>query len=339
MREPAHRDSERASCAAGKLDANRVPTVEITGDGIGVVVSHLGEPLGSSPLDSHDCDESLVVEHSVSHRRIGYLSRLSPISGSVSTHSDISVNTDISRYDVGMSAHLTFGEWFEDKYKALGLTQGELAEMIGVSQGTISSWTNNVQAPSRKYFPAIAKALETSPDAVSLAWGDSQAASTVKRRRDRDAQPKERSWRFGSFVGGSVRGIFETVLVPVLGRVPADYARWTAEPISGEFTKREYTEALSSPAFVVASGDCLEARGIFDGTLVLIDCDAFPSKPGDVVVMRIGDEVTMKEWYPAENGVILRPTNPKYPPIFVHEDQEDVELVGVARKYFRVGEL
>ena len=43
-----------------------------------------------------------------------------------------------------------------------GLTQPQLAKMVGVSNGMISIWENNVNEPKASYLKALATALEVS---------------------------------------------------------------------------------------------------------------------------------------------------------------------------------
>ena len=50
-----------------------------------------------------------------------------------------------------------------------GLTQPQLAKMIGVSNGMISIWENNVNEPKASYLKALATALEVS---VSVLLGE-----------------------------------------------------------------------------------------------------------------------------------------------------------------------
>ena len=43
-----------------------------------------------------------------------------------------------------------------------GLTQPQLANLVGVSNGMISIWENNVNEPKASYLKALAAALEVS---------------------------------------------------------------------------------------------------------------------------------------------------------------------------------
>jgi transcriptional regulator with XRE-family HTH domain len=50
--------------------------------------------------------------------------------------------------------------------KAAGITQKELAEMIGVHQKDISRWENGERTPNIEAFSGICKALKTSADTL-----------------------------------------------------------------------------------------------------------------------------------------------------------------------------
>ena len=56
------------------------------------------------------------------------------------------------------------GETIKSLRLEKGLTQPQLAEMIGVSKGMISVWENNINEPKASYIKALAQALEVSAD-------------------------------------------------------------------------------------------------------------------------------------------------------------------------------
>ena len=50
-----------------------------------------------------------------------------------------------------------------------GLTQPELVKLVGVSNGMISVWENNINEPKATYLKALASALDVS---VSILLGE-----------------------------------------------------------------------------------------------------------------------------------------------------------------------
>lgn len=45
-----------------------------------------------------------------------------------------------------------------------GLTQPQLADLVGVSKGMISIWENNINEPKATYLKALANALDVTVD-------------------------------------------------------------------------------------------------------------------------------------------------------------------------------
>ena len=47
-----------------------------------------------------------------------------------------------------------------------GLTQPQLAKLVGVSNGMISIWENNINEPKASYLKSLAVALDTTVDVL-----------------------------------------------------------------------------------------------------------------------------------------------------------------------------
>lgn len=58
------------------------------------------------------------------------------------------------------------GETIKSLRLEKGLTQPQLAKLVGVSNGMISIWENNVNEPKASYLKALATALDTTVDAL-----------------------------------------------------------------------------------------------------------------------------------------------------------------------------
>ena len=82
---------------------------------------------------------------------------------------------------------------------------------------------------------------------------------------------------------------------------------------------------------VVVQGDSMNRVGLKSGDMVAIRQDPDP-REGDVVIARIGSDVTLKRYHRTQTGVIeLQPqsTNPEHKTLYVEPDNEDFEIVGV----------
>lgn len=60
----------------------------------------------------------------------------------------------------------TFGEKIKELRKTRGLTQPELAKELGVSNGMISNWENDVNEPGLSHIKNIAIFFDVSADFI-----------------------------------------------------------------------------------------------------------------------------------------------------------------------------
>lgn len=238
----------------------------------------------------------------------------------------LSIGSHISPYDGQMETGLTFGEWLEDALVRKGLTQAMLAEQIGVTQPTVSGWVNGA-IPSKRVRRDLADALDMTTSSL-----EQRIADSVKRRNA--VVPR---YETGKRHGSDPPLTMTLVPIPILGIVPANYMRWTSAIQGHAWVPVAITESLGSAAVVIVSGDCLVERGIVSGDYVIIDQDARPLRTGQIVVVRVADEVTMKEWHPQDDGSVeLRASSDRYEPIRIARDSEDVEIIGVYKGLYRM---
>jgi repressor LexA len=96
-----------------------------------------------------------------------------------------------------------------------------------------------------------------------------------------------------------------------------------------EFVRRENTFCLR------VRGESMIDEGIRDGDYIIVEGrDAANS--GETVVALIGDEATVKKYFPETDGKVrLQPANATMKPIFVSEDDLRIRgvVVGLMRHY------
>lgn len=82
------------------------------------------------------------------------------------------------------------------------------------------------------------------------------------------------------------------------------------------------------------AGDSMIDEGIFDGDYVVVQLRE-EATAGEMVVALIGDDATLKQFYPEGKKVRLQPANPSMPPIYVPADQVKIQgiVVGLMRKF------
>lgn len=81
-------------------------------------------------------------------------------------------------------------------------------------------------------------------------------------------------------------------------------------------------------------GESMIGEGIHDGDLVVVHrCDT--AEPGEMVVALVGEEATLKRFYPEGGRVRLQPSNPAMQPIWVPAAELRVQgvVVGLMRRY------
>ena len=76
-------------------------------------------------------------------------------------------------------------------------------------------------------------------------------------------------------------------------------------------------------------GMSMQGVGIMDGDLLAVQ-KAKEAKNGQIVVARLGDEVTVKRFKRSRHGIELIPENPDFETIVVAPGETQFELEGVA---------
>lgn len=127
-----------------------------------------------------------------------------------------------------------------------------------------------------------------------------------------------------------------SVELPFLGRIAAGQP---IEAVTGD-------ETLAVPEHMVAAsragehyvlrviGDSMIDEGVFDGDLVVV-ARRERATPGEMVVALVGDEATLKRFYPEGKVVRLQPANPTMEPLRVPAGDVRVQgiVVGLMRRF------
>jgi repressor LexA len=128
----------------------------------------------------------------------------------------------------------------------------------------------------------------------------------------------------------------ETVDIPILGKVAA------GQPI---LAVREYEDTVKVDRFFIGDnrevfalrvkGESMIEDGIFDGDYVFVR-KQLQATPGEVVVAMIGEEATVKRYYPEGDSIRFQPANAAMNPIVVKKrDFRSVNLIGVVIGVYR----
>lgn len=182
----------------------------------------------------------------------------------------------------------------------LGLTMKQIADRVGVSEGTVSRWeSGDIENMKRDKIVALSKALNISP-AIIMEWEElSDSKNTSK-----------------------------SIRIPVYGRVAAGI------PMEAITDITDYEEIPADwPGEYISlqvKGDSMLPK-ISDGDVIIarIQPDA---ESGDFVVAQInGEDATVKKLLKRKDGITLQPLNPNYEPLFFSAEEREnipVKIIG-----------
>ena len=116
--------------------------------------------------------------------------------------------------------------------------------------------------------------------------------------------------------------------LPLIGRVAAGSPILAQEHIDQRYSV-EASLFPGKPDYLLrVRGMSMQGAGILDGDLLAVH-KTKEAREGQIVVARLGDEVTVKRLHRTRHGIELLPENPDFKPIVVGADDE-FELEGIA---------
>lgn len=197
---------------------------------------------------------------------------------------------------------LFFGDKIREARRAAGLTQRQLADKIGVTNTSISNWEKNLSRPDPDTIQNLCWALNIQPNYL---FGE----STEKKELPSGVLPlpEMKEW---PVIGATACG-------DPIHREVFDETVWAPVDINAEAVFR-------------CDGDSMINARIFDGDLVFINTK-LQVDDGQIALVRIGDEYTLKRIYRGGGALQLVSENPTYPMrIISGPELEDTEIVGKA---------
>ena len=197
---------------------------------------------------------------------------------------------------------LTVGEKIKTLRKSLGLTQTELGQRVGVQKNAVSKWEcGRVEDIPTSTIKLLANLFNV-PASYLIDDDTSPVTSPLL------PLPRMKRWQV---LGGTACGqpLFKP-LEDASVLAPAD--------IDADFV------------FQCVGDSMINAR-IFDGDTVFVKEGEVPD--GQIGVVRVGEEYTLKRIYHGVDYLELRSENPMYPPIIIRGEQENAEIVGRAVQF------
>lgn len=199
--------------------------------------------------------------------------------------------------------------------KDRGYSQYQLAQKLNMSKQSISNYERGAREPDYMTLEAIADVLNVPMSMLISREDQEKALSEIYDSYDKKP-----------FISGELRNI-EIKRIPILGDTAAGM------PI---IANRKYDEYINVPvdrhkfnAAVRVTGDSMEPN-YHIGDLALIHYQE-DVEDGQIAVVCLDDEVTLKRVYHNQNGLMLISDNPKYAPMPVTSDEvNNIHLTGRA---------
>lgn len=125
--------------------------------------------------------------------------------------------------------------------------------------------------------------------------------------------------------------------VPILGRVAAGHPMLAVENLEGTVVvDRDFLMRQKNVFALRVNGESMKDAGIYHGDLIFARQQNHAER-GQIVVALIGEETTVKYYFPESGRIRLEPANDSFGPIIVDAGTPDFSIlgriIGVMRRY------
>ena len=124
--------------------------------------------------------------------------------------------------------------------------------------------------------------------------------------------------------------------LPLIGRVAAGSPLLALENVEAHYRLDPRLFAPRADYLLRVQGSSMQGAGILDGDLLAVHKSAV-AQPGQIVVARLDDEVTVKRLQRRGGAIVLLPENPQFRPITVDPRQTAFAIEGIAVGLIRGG--
>jgi repressor LexA len=124
--------------------------------------------------------------------------------------------------------------------------------------------------------------------------------------------------------------------LPLVGRVAAGSPILAQEHIEASYALDPSLFAQRPDYLLKVRGMSMRDAGILDGDLLAVR-STHEARNGQVVVARVGDDVTVKRLHRRGHTIELLPENPDYAPIVIDARSDEFALEGIAVGLLRAG--
>lgn len=122
--------------------------------------------------------------------------------------------------------------------------------------------------------------------------------------------------------------------IPLVGKVAAGLPLLAEENIQDYLPVSNKIARSEGMFYLRVSGDSMIDASILEGDLVLVRPQPFVEQ-GEIAVVLIGDEATVKRFYKLDDRIELHAENPNYEPIICRVSDDEVRVIGKVTAVFR----
>ena len=191
----------------------------------------------------------------------------------------------------------------------LQLTMKQVADAVGVSEGTVSRWeSGEIENMRRDKIASLSKLLSIDPRII-MGWNIDNHEESIPSYPNITPITKKKYPLYDGIAAGQPR------LMP-----------------DGIETYVESTTDIKANFVLRVHGDSMIGARIYDGDLVFIR-EQQHVENGEIAAVAIGDEATLKRVYRYGNTLSLRAENPAYKEmVFIGEDinTNNIRILGKA---------
>ncbi|MDN3921744.1 transcriptional repressor LexA [Roseateles violae] len=202
-------------------------------------------------------------------------------------------------------------------------TRAEIAAELGFRSANAAE--EHLQALARK---GVIELLGGTSRGIRLKSDTLRAVNEAREARETRESREMRGGGFAKQFSLPMAGLAQLTL-PLVGRVAAGQPILAQEHIEQSYTVEAGMFAKKPDFLLKVKGMSMKDIGIMDGDLLAV-AKTSEARNGQIVVARIGDEVTVKRFQRGKSGIELLPENADFEPIRVSQGDDSFCIEGLA---------
>jgi repressor LexA len=202
-----------------------------------------------------------------------------------------------------------------------GLSQAQVADIIGVDRTSYAKYEVNVNKPTRK-LKELSHLFNVTTDYI-MCLSDNPHGTPFAGQIP---------GHFLTFAGQKIKNEVsppaDNIKIPIIGSVKCGYDGLAYEYLDG-YVMIDNTKHHGDIKAFRCRGDSMTGLGIFDGDIAIVRVQ-YDVDSGDLAIVIVdGDEGMLKRVRKQEGAIILESANPAYPPrVFTGESMNSVRIIG-----------